>query len=88
MSRRVGDRDLLSFGPAKSCLFQLVGHQPQLKSYFAGDRARVNSAQPTRTRFYSARNTHAGIVTAMPGDCEEMNPTATLLKLGNDGRPD
>ena len=86
MSRRVGDRGSASFGPVKKYLFECVGHRPPLKSYFAGDRAQVNSAQPTRTRFYSARRTHAGIETAMPGDCEEMNPTAALLHMSNDGR--
>jgi hypothetical protein len=83
MYRRVGDRDLLSFGPVRKYLFQRVDHESHLKSYFAGDRASVNSARPTRTRFYSARSTHVGIETAMPGDCVEMNPTAALLNLSN-----
>jgi len=86
MPRRVGDRDSVSFDPVKSYLLLLVEFQSQPKSYFAGDRASVNSARPTRTSFYSARSTHGGIETAMPGDCGEMNPTAALLTMSNDGR--
>lgn len=88
MSRRVGDRDRGFSGSVKKYLFERVDHGSQLKSYFADDRARVNSARTTRTRFYPARITHVGIETAMPGDCVEMNPAATLLNLSNDGRND
>ncbi len=86
MSRRAGDRDLTGFGSVKICILLSVGHQPQQKSYFAGDRVEVNSARPTRTSFYSARNTHGGIEASMAGDCEEVNPTAALPNLSNAGR--
>jgi len=85
MSRRAGDRELTGFGSAKILILLRVGQQPQQESYFAGDRVVVNSARPTRTSFYSARNMRAGIETSMAGDCEEVNPTATLLNLSNAG---
>ena len=85
MSRRAGDRKLTGFGSVKICILLSVGHQAQQKSYFAGDRVVVNSARPTRTSFYSARNTRAGIETSMAGDREEVNPTTTLLNLSNAG---
>ena len=85
MSRRAGDRERTGFGSAGVLILLHVGQQPQQESYFAGDRVVVNSARPTRTSFYSARNTRAGIETSMTGDCEEVNPTATLLKTSNAG---
>lgn len=86
MSRRAGDRELTGFGSARILILLRVGQQPQQKSHFAGDRVVLNSARPTRTSFYSARNTRAGIEASMAGDCEEVNPTATLLNLSNAGR--
>jgi hypothetical protein len=85
MSRRAGDRERTVFGSARILILLRVGQQPQQESYFAGDRVVVNSARPTRTGFYSARNKRAGIETSMTGDCEEVNPTATLLNLSNAG---
>ena len=85
MSCRAGDRERTVFGSAKVLILLRVGQQPLQRSYFAGDRVVVNSARPTRTSFYSARNTRAGIETSMTGDCEEVNPTAALLNLSNAG---
>ena len=85
MSRRAGDREQTVFGSARILILLRVGQQPQQKSYFAGDRVVLNSARPARTSFYSARNTRAGIEASMAGDCEEVNPTATLLTLSNAG---
>jgi hypothetical protein len=85
MSRRACDRERTTFGSAKIFILLHVGQQPQQESYFAGDRVVVNPARPTRTGFYSARNMRAGIETSMTGDCEEVNPTATLLKPSNAG---
>ena len=76
--RRAGDRERTGFGSVRICILLSVGHQPRQKSYFAGDRVVLNSARPARTSFYSARNTRAGIEASMAGDCEEVNPTATL----------
>jgi len=84
MSRRTGDRERTVFGSARILILLRVGNQPLQRSYFAGDRVVLNSARPTRTGFYSARNTCAGIETSMAGDCEEVNPTATLLSLSNE----
>jgi len=78
MSRRAGDREQTVFGSAKILILLRVGHQPRQKSHFAGHRVVLSSARPTRTSFYSARNTRAGIEASMAGDCEEVNPTATL----------
>ena len=83
--RRVGDRDWDLFGPVRIYLLLPVGLQPQQESYPAGDRVRVNSARPTRTSFYSAQTTRAGIEAGMAGDCEQVNPTATLLSISNVG---
>ena len=85
MSRRAGDRERTAFGSAGVLILLPVDQQPQQESYFAGDRVVVNSARPTRTGFYSARNKRAGIETSMTGDCEEVNSTATLLNLSNAG---
>jgi hypothetical protein len=46
------------------------------ESSSAGDRALVNPARLTRTRFYSARKTRQGIATLPSDDCVEMNPAA------------
>ena len=85
MSRRAGDRERTEFGSAGILILLRVGQQPQQESYFADDRVVLNSTRPTRTSFYSARNTRASIETSMTGDCEEVNPTAKLLNLSNDG---
>ena len=85
MSCRAGDRERTGFGLAKILILLRVGQQPQQEFYFADDRVVVNSARPTRTSFYSARNTRAGIEASMAGDCEEVNPTATLLNPSNAG---
>ena len=74
--RRAGDHDWPSFGPPQRCLRPAAGHRPPRPSYGDGDRDSVNSARPTRTRFYSARNTSGGTMTSRPGDCEEMNAPA------------
>ena len=43
------------------------------------DCVALNSARPTRTRFYSARIPCRGAHPPRPGDCEEMNPTPHRL---------
>ena len=63
----------------------LFGRRPRKP---AGDRARVNSARPTRTRFYSARNPRIGSVPDLAGDCGEMNPTAAPFDPNDEGRSD
>ena len=85
MSHRAGDRERTRFDSAKIFILLCVGQQPQQESYFAGDRVVANSVRPTRTSFYSAQNTRAGIEASMAGDCEEVNPTATLRNLSNVG---
>lgn len=82
-SHRAGDRDLASFGPngnVERCLWNLLSQSPHSQALPGapfGDRDRVNSARPMRTRFYSARRTHGGNKTALSGDCAEVNSTAT-----------
>jgi hypothetical protein len=51
-----------------------------------GDRDKVNSARPTRTRFYSARKTLSETNLGRSGDCEEVNSTATPPCFGDGGR--
>jgi hypothetical protein len=84
-SRRVGDRDEHSFGPAGDV--SLLGGKAQASpGWPAGDRDSVNSARSTRTRFYSARKTLAEVRLGRSGDCEEVNSTATPPCFGDGGR--
>lgn len=81
-SHRAGDRDLLSFGPSGNVERRLgkflsqAPHSQALPGAPDGDRDRVNSARPMRTRFYSARKTQDGNKTVLSGDCVEVNSTA------------
>jgi hypothetical protein len=73
MSRQIGDRGLRLSGPESI----RVANQPLVESLrLDGDRALVNPARLTRTRFYSARTTPLSIAPHRPGDCEEMNSAA------------
>lgn len=87
MLRRVGDRGLRLSGPQD--------HLPVRKRMLHMDRTKqacgncdnVNSAQPTRTRFYSALDLiPACCKRCWPNDCEEMNPTAASLRLDDAGQ--
>jgi len=95
--RRVGDRDQVLFGPVGSVVLPPWKNAQALPGSAIGDRASVNPARPTRTRFYSARKKRGGIATAASGDCAEMNSPAashrfcdggweTRFRLGNQER--
>jgi|WetSurMetagenome_2_1015567.scaffolds.fasta_scaffold148220_2 hypothetical protein len=85
-SRRVGDRGERLFGSAGNS--SLLGEKPQASpGPPADDRDSVNSARPTRTRFYSARNPSAAMTIGRSGDCAEVNPTAASPGFGDGGRP-
>ena len=83
-SHRVGDRDLPLFGPTDG--FARSEQIPGPAGVPAGDRDSVNSARPTRTRFYSARSTRVGNATATSGDCVEMNSPAASPRSCDAGR--
>ena len=76
----------LLFGPVGSVVLPLAKNAQALPGSATGDRDSVNSARPTRTRFYSARSTRGGIATAASGDCEEMNPPAASHRFCDAGR--
>jgi hypothetical protein len=85
--RRVGDRDLYSFGSADNHVWGLrPTRTTAMPGMSADDCDSVNSARPMRTWFYSARNQRGGIVTATTGDREEMNPPAPPPLRGCGGR--
>ena len=84
--RRVGDRGQLLFGPVGSVALPAWKGAQALPGSAAGDRDKVNSARPTRTRFYSARNTRGGIAIAAPGDRAEINSTAASRRFRDAGR--
>ena len=84
--RRVGDRDQVLFGPVGSVGFRPWKIAQVLPGSAIGDRDKVNSARPTRTRFYSARSTRGGIATAASGDCAEMNSPAASHRFCDGGR--
>jgi hypothetical protein len=74
---------------------QLAASSPRLEKAQAlpgsatGDRDSIISAQPTRTRFYSARSIHGGIETIVSGDCAEINPPPRrTASATQDGRND
>jgi hypothetical protein len=68
--------------------FQPTAPSQALPGAPLGDRDKVNSARPMRTRFYSARSTRGGSKTAASGDCAEVNPTATGGRFPPARRPD
>ena len=85
--RRVGDCGLGFSSPQDNLpVRKLLLHMDRTKQA-CGNCDSVNSAQPTRTWFYSASAYHTACCkSSSADDCEEMNPTAASLCLGDAGQ--
>jgi hypothetical protein len=87
MLRRVDDCELPLSSPQDNLpARKLLLHMDRNKQA-CGNCDSVNSAQPTRTWFYSAPDLHTACCkSGSAGDCEEMNSTAASLRLGDAGQ--